>query len=349
MILLFRVDASTQIGTGHVMRCLALAQAWQEFGGEAHFATANLPKVLEERLTAENLTLHQLDVLPGSEEDAKQFAALAKELGGRRLVIDGYHFDSKYQKSLKNAGYNLLFWDDNGHANHYFADFVINQNIHAEPSLYLSREPYTQLLLGTKYAVLRKEFWSWRNWERAIPEKAKNILVTMGGSDPDNVTLRVIEALIDIQNEDLQVIVVVGGSNPHHASLQTAVVGSGDWIQLERNVSDMPALMAWADVAISAAGTTSWELLFMGLPALLVVLAENQERGASFLHKEGASINLGSGKNIISTTLAMNLSSLVVNRQLREDMSLKGTHLVDGYGVQRVIDIFSTTNQVESR
>lgn len=340
--LLLRADAGPQTGTGHVMRCLALAQAWQEEGMEALFVSAESMPALGKRLEIEGMQELLLPgFLPGSLEDAQETAVLAQEHSVRWIVIDGYHFGATYQKYLKDAGFSLLVWDDNGRTMHYYADFIINQNIYAEESLYEDRESYTQLLLGTSYAVLRREFWSWRGWEREISDKAKKVLVTMGGSDPDNVTLKVIRALQQIENDDLQVAVIVGGSNAHYPSLKAAIDDDKEWIQLQRNVTDMPSLMAWADMAISAAGSTCWELAFMGVPSLLLILAENQERAANYLNKYDIAVRLGFGSEIDLSTIITNTQSLVSDAHLRKEMSSRGAVLVDGFGVQRVISALS--------
>ena len=215
--LLLRPDASLKIGTGHVMRCLALAQGWQAQGGKTLIVMAKSTSNLDARLVTEGMqVLYLTEVLPGSLDDVRETAIIAQQHNAAWIIIDGYHFDAWYQKYLKEAGYPLLFVDDNGHARHYYADLILNQNIHANASMYGNRDPDTKLLLGPSYAVLRREFWSWRKWKRKIPRKARNILVTMGGSDPDNVTLKVIRALQQIEFDDLQFIIVVGGSNPHY-------------------------------------------------------------------------------------------------------------------------------------
>src|SRR5215208_338295 len=155
MRMLVRADASAEIGTGHVMRCLALAQAWQENKGTAHFAFASMTPALEAQLRAENMAITSLDASPGSDEDATQTIALAERAGAEWIVVDGYHFDALYQKAIKEANLRLVFMDDYGHASRYWADVVLNQNIYANDALYLNREPDTQLLLGTRYVLLR--------------------------------------------------------------------------------------------------------------------------------------------------------------------------------------------------
>ena len=110
-------------------------------------------------------------------------------------MVDGYQFNADYQRALKAAGFRVLFLDDYGHATHYSADLVLNQNAYANEKMYAARESYTRLLLGTDYCLLRREFSSWRGWKREIAPIGTKILVTMGGSDPENFTTDVVEAL----------------------------------------------------------------------------------------------------------------------------------------------------------
>src|SRR2546430_6705261 len=213
--LLIRADANVEIGTGHVMRCLALAQAWQDRGGDVVFAMAESSAGIDERLRLEQAQISRLDAMPGSADDAAQTASLAQELQADWAVVDGYHFDFAYQRFLKDTGLQLLIIDDYDHAGHYSADVVINQNISAKESLYTSRERYTRLCLGLDYVLLRREFKVWREWKREIAPVAKKILVTMGGSDPQNLTERVIGSLSSGDLKDLELIVVVGPGNPN--------------------------------------------------------------------------------------------------------------------------------------
>lgn len=339
--LIIRADASVVVGTGHVMRCLALAQAWQDKGGKAIFILANKSSALENRLRSEGMQVVYLLVETGSHEDANQTIDFAQKFNAQWIVVDGYHFGAKYQKAIKDFGVKLLVFDDYGHAEHYYADLVLNQNIAAHnEDLYCSREAYTQLLLGTQYALLRREFWQWRDWQRAINPIARKLLVTFGGSDPDNVTLKVIQALDWLNRDDLEVIVVIGGSNPHHEVLQKEIADSSLAISLQRNVSNMPELMAWADLAIASGGVTCWELAFMGLPSLLILLAKNQEAGIDKI--DGLSTkNLGLFSGLSPQKFAEELLNIINNPINRTKMSHQGKALVDGLGTLRTISILS--------
>ena len=324
------------MGTGHVMRCLALAQSWQDAGGNAVFAMTDPSPWARERLLKESVETETVSAASGTEEDAKQTAGLARQHIAAWIVVDGYQFGADYQRTLKSTGFKILFLDDYGHAGHYCADLVLNQNVSADESVYAHREPYTRLLLGPRYCLLRREFNAWQSWKRQIAPTGHRVLVTMGGSDPENVTERAIVALNSIEDNELEATIVVGGTNARSESLQRAV-GKGKKIVLRRDISNMAELMAWADVAVSGAGTTCWEMCRLGLPALLIDLAENQTPLARELHRRGCAFHLGGTRDVSSGKLAQQLERLLGCKEERQTMSLRCQELVDGEGSKRVV------------
>ncbi|HZQ68419.1 MAG TPA: UDP-2,4-diacetamido-2,4,6-trideoxy-beta-L-altropyranose hydrolase [Terriglobales bacterium] len=332
--LIIRADAGVAIGTGHVMRCLALAQAWQDAGGRCTFAMAESDPALRGRLSREGCEIHQIQSEVGSQDDAAEVARLARSLRAEWVVVDGYRFGGAYQEWIKAANLELLFVDDNGHAGRYSADLVLNQNVHATSDLYQQRAPRTELLLGLRYAMLRREFAGWRDWKRAIPEIASKILVTMGGSDPQNVTETAIHALNNLP-ADMTVRVVIGGSNPHYESLRQVLSGYGGRFELLHRVHDLPGLMAWADLAVSAAGSTCWEMCFLALPAVIIPVAENQRAAAACLDRLGAATQVSL---LTIEDLAEPISGLLLCSEKRRNMSSIARSLVDGDGATRVVD-----------
>jgi len=334
--LVIRADASMQIGTGHVMRCLALAQTWQDAGGEVLFVLVSSVPALDTRLKAERLDVVHLASEAGSADEAKQTLALASSRGAVWMVADGYQFGAQYQRAIKQAGLRLLFVDDYGHASPYSADVILNQNIYADQSLYFERAPDTHLMLGTSYALLRREFWPWCGRRHDTPALARKVLVTLGGGDPDNVTLKVIRAMQQIEIDELEAIVVIGYGNPHLETLAAEVRNAKSNVRLVSQAENMPEIMAWADVAISAGGTTNWELASMGVPNLVVVLADNQRAIAAGLARAGVAIDLGWFKHISDKQIAKALESLLLAEEQRFNMSELGQRLVDGKGALRV-------------
>jgi UDP-2,4-diacetamido-2,4,6-trideoxy-beta-L-altropyranose hydrolase len=345
--MLIRVDASVAIGTGHVMRCLALAQAWQDAGGgNPVFAMAETTPAVEDRLQSEGFEIVSIRASVAAGSDARQLAALAHERSAEWAVVDGYQFRAAYQGELKKAGLKVLFVDDNGDAGGYSADLVLNQNLHATEKMYEQREPYTQLLLGTRFCMLRREFSSWRGWNREISPMGRKVLITMGGSDPDRFTEAVIRSLRQVEIEGLETTVAVGGSNPNWASLQRVASEFSGSLHLHRDVADMAELMAWADAAVSAAGTTSWEMCLLGLPALLISVAANQHPLAQELNNRGCAIHLGTLQDLSAEKVASQLEQLLNSAETRSSLSRRALQLVDGNGAQRAASIMQRGNSV---
>lgn len=337
MNLLLRADATAEIGTGHAMRCLALAQAWQQRCGRAIFATAGMLPAIEERLRCENIQVEKLRFGGGTREDGDATVELAQRHSAEWIVADGYQFSPEYQHGMRAHGGKLLFIDDTGEGSHYFADVVLNQNIHARVESYSKREPYTRLLLGPRFAMLRNEFRVWRSAERVIPETGRKILVTMGGSDPTNFTKIAIGALEELKVPDLEVKVAVGGGNTHRETLGALTRRMSMNIDLLYNAENMPELMAWADVAVAAAGSTVWELCFLGLPALLIDIAANQKEIGFGLARHGAAIHLGSSHEVGIDEVSARVESLLRSPQQRSTLSARAHALVDGQGANRVV------------
>jgi len=337
--LLIRADANVAIGTGHVMRCLALAQAWEEGGGKAVFAMAELLPLVRERLASEGMEIVSVEEYPGSREDATTVGRMAHRLSADWIVVDGYHFDAGYQRELKASALHVLAVDDDGRCEHYWADVVLNQNIHAGENLYSSREPYTRLLLGLLYILLRREFGRWSEWKRQIPEVGRRVLITMGGSDPDNVTSLAIGAFLQANIPDKEAIVVLGGSSPQLGSVQALAAQSSGSVRLLEDSSNMPELMAWADMALIAGGGTLWELLSMGCPVLSYARNSVQQQINSKLESEGLIRGLGDPQHCGREQAAAALVVLANSQELRANYSRLGRERVDGRGAGRVCGV----------
>jgi UDP-2,4-diacetamido-2,4,6-trideoxy-beta-L-altropyranose hydrolase len=333
--ILIRADASTVIGTGHVMRCLALAQAWQDAGGAVVFALASASSSLRQRLLQESCTLVEVLGNPGSLEDAHETLRLAEEISACWIVVDGYHFGSQYQRALKLRGARILILDDFAHAETYSADLVLNQNIFAQATDYASTTS-SQLLLGPQYCLLRREFQAWRQSDRQTPSIAHRVLVTMGGSDPGNITSRATHAL-NLIEDDLEVAIVLGGSNQNSGDAEALAANCNKKVNIYNDPSNMAELMAWGDVALSAAGTTSWELCFMGVPAVLISVAPNQIPIAKGLSHRGCAIDAGKAADISPNEIAQSLRSLLRSEKLRTEIATRGRELIDGNGPRRVV------------
>lgn len=333
--LIIRADAIGQMGTGHVMRCFALAQAWSNTIGDVVFLTACLNPVLLKKLRDATFKVHVIDHPYPDGRDWDVTKSIITEYPNAWIVLDGYHLDEVYQKRVKETGNRVLVIDDTAHLQHYHADIILNQNLHAEHLIY-SHDPDTKLLLGTRYTLLRKEFYRWADLERKVSGVAHRVLVSFGGTDTENQTLKVVRALQKVDTSTFETVVVVGTSNSHIEEIETLVCESSVPIRLIQDTDDMAELMAWADVAITSAGSTTWELAFMGLPALVIATAENQTNVAVEVERLGAAQNLGWYDGLSELEISEALRALLLDSQRRQTMSVDGSAVVDGHGAERV-------------
>lgn len=348
-MLIIRADANAQIGTGHVMRCIALGQAWKDAvqgtGDRDHepviFICAEIPEALAVRLQSEGFGLIRISAEPGSPDDINQTLSAISDFTSPSssnqpwLVLDGYQFDMETHRMIREAGFKLLCIDDYNHLPEYEADILLNQNISANGFDYTCNADCRKLL-GTRFSLLRREFRRAPAHREAL-KAIRNILVTMGGSDPCNASLQVIDALSQLDRPDLNVKIIVGPSNPHIETLRHAVSSSTINYQLINPVRDMTELMGWADFAISAAGSTCWELAALGVPFATVVLADNQEELAKQLEKKASVFCAGwAGEGMIDR-LGTYLSSVLADYSIVQRCIEGLAGLVDRFGVDRIL------------
>jgi UDP-2,4-diacetamido-2,4,6-trideoxy-beta-L-altropyranose hydrolase len=337
--LIIRADANTQMGTGHVMRCIALAQTWQDRGGNVTILSHCKNEVIRRRILDEGFEFIPIEKPHPAPSDLEQVLKQV-EIRNSKLetwfVLDGYHFTPDYQEAIRKKGYRLLVIDDMAHLDHYDTDILLNQNIHASSLVYVCNND-TLKLLGCEYVLLRREFLKYKDWKREIPDKANNILVTMGGSDPDNVTVKVIEALKLLNKPDITVRIIIGPANPHQEMLRKTINSADFKAELLINPSNIPELMSWAELAISASGSTCWEMAFMGLPNIIIIIADNQSGIAKGLSNAGASINWGWHDNIKLKQCTQELREILEDKDKRICLSDQGRRLVDGKGRRRII------------
>lgn len=339
--LVIRADSNIQIGTGHIMRCIALGQAWKDQGGQVSFFSYCESIALQQFIRDEGFDLIEVqNSYPDSSDlihlkiHLKQFNETTEAIW---VVLDGYHFTSDYQKAIRKAGFKLLVIDDYNHLPEYHADILLNQNIGAEQLNYNCNQESLKLL-GYRYAMLRRDFFQYKNFARNIPQKTKKILVAMGGADPDNITLKVINALLILNDSELDIRVIIGPSNPNRQSLETAIKGLESKILIISPSPDqMPDLMAWAELAITAGGSTCWELCFMQVPMLVVIAAENQREICWRLDENYMGCCLGWYHDFSVKESSLKINKLIKDYPTRHHMVEQEKSNVDGKGLKRIL------------
>lgn len=242
---------------------LCAAWSWVDSGGQAVLLGCCEGTALSERITSEGVTYVPMEGEWSGRLDIDRYLHVAAELQdanatfGLLIALDGSQFDSDYQRRIKGAGYKLLWFDDYAHLDRYWADIVVNQNAYADTATYDSKESYVRILAGASYVALRREFLSCADTVRQILSTATKVLVTFGGADPGDGTLKVAEDIGLMRNDVLDVRIIVGAANSSVAAVCETASSCDCNIEVLTNVTNMSEKMMWADIDVGSAGTTS--------------------------------------------------------------------------------------------
>lgn len=347
-----RVDASVQIGTGHFMRCLTLADGLRQRGVQILFASRFLPDHLRGLLNIKGHKFAHLesnssecaaDDLPHAHWLGTSQIADAKDtsnaLSGSEwdwLVVDHYALDTRWETLLRRTVKNIFVIDDIANRLHD-CDILLDQNFYVDmDARYRTRVPADcQLLLGPRYVLLREEFQLLRKSDNIRNGPVRRLLIIFGGVDADNYTSCVIEALTNLELTNLQVDVVIGSQHPFRKQIVSDCSRLG--FSCHQQTNRVAELMAVADLAIGACGFTSYEFAAMQLPAILIPVTDIQATVAKELSKKGIAYALfPSGKDIVEEISAV-LKKIIGSSSSRTSMSLACHDFVDAEGVNRVI------------
>lgn len=362
MNVVFRVDASLQIGTGHVMRCLTLAEALAAHGASCQFISRVQPGNLIEFVRGRGYIVHALSESPAGIEadptadkaqsvahshwlgvtqaqDAEACAPILAELQPDWLIMDHYALDARWERALKPYYRRLMVIDDLADRPHE-SDLLLDQTYSREAEDYRAWvSANCRLLCGSQYALLRPEFAALRPYslQRRAKPQLRQLLITMGGVDKDNATGQVLEALRSCAlPADCRITVVMGATAPWLKEVERLAQNMPWPTQVKVGVGDMAQLMADSDLAIGAAGATSWERCCLGLPTIMVVLADNQHQVAQGLEQTGAAYVIESIHSI-ARHLPSRLTPLIESPMLLRAMSQSASDIVDVHGIDNVV------------
>jgi UDP-2,4-diacetamido-2,4,6-trideoxy-beta-L-altropyranose hydrolase len=336
---LFRCDVSPQVGMGHLKRCMVLADELKQRGSSIFFILRsehfNAPQELKYLCDG----LDFLDWRINPIDDARAVVRLHRKYRIRASVIDHYRGDEDYQTQLHNAQIQWLQFDS-CRQKRLWANWVLDPTLASEQCDYQSARMHadTVFLLGPRYALLRQEF-SRRQSETECRPLVKKILLTFGGGDDGGVTVFALEALQPIDPR-IERVVLVSSANPRIVDIQ-------NWIQTNSTIAttlrvdekEIASRMSEADIAITAGGMTTFETAAMGLPTLIVQIADNQRRNAMGWQKKGVAADLGPIDGLDHRTINRQTADLIGDYGLRRQMSNLGKNLVDGLGTRRVARI----------
>ncbi len=360
MKVVFRTDASLEIGTGHVIRCLTLADALRQRGASCKFICRDHPGNMIDFIRRHGHEVTALSVNQGVndisdagrikkdqhadwlgsnwETDAEQTIVAVGTGVVSWIVVDHYAIDFKWEKKLRSACKNLMVIDDLANRTHN-CDVLLDQNL--VPNLTYRYDKYIPVeclrLLGPNFALLQPVYSELRSRTSPRLGPIQNLLVYFGGTDQHNFTGLTLSAFLSLKRSDLILDVVIGPGNLHATAIRQQIHDRSN-ITLHEMLPTLALLMQKADLAIGAGGATTWERLCLGLPSLVVTLADNQISVAEALSSYDIVRYLGN-YDAVTESILMQALQAVMHESCLEKWSRDCMNIVDGKGVDRVVSI----------
>lgn len=362
MKIFFRTDASLEIGSGHVMRCLTLAEALKTNGAECHFICRDHDGHLILHIQSQGFTVHVLKgelSLPtaradlfhahwlgtSQENDAQQSSVILRNHEIAWLIVDHYALDSRWESFVRPYVDQIMVIDDLADRTHD-CDLLLDQTFGRDEQDYKELAPQScRFLCGTKYSLLRPEFLKLRDYSlsRRFQHQfaLKRLLINLGGVDKDNITSQILEMMKSFTFiDEFEITVVLGASCPWKNEVEAIAQDLPGKSSVLVNVKNIASIMAESDLAIGAAGATAWERCCLGLPSIMLVIANNQHLVAQSLSAVGAAVVIDDLSKV-RLRLGRILFSFREDKDKLRLMSCRSSELVDGSGVQRVISAIS--------
>lgn len=347
MNIFVRTDSSVDIGLGHVMRCLTLAEELCKRGATVNFICRDLPGNICHLIKQKGFKTGLLyNKFIDQETDAMQTKAELNdsEMRADWIIADHYFLSKEWENMIRPIAKKIMVIDDFNNRYHN-CDLLLNQNLSQDiGSSYDGFIPDNcQKLLGPTYSLLRPEFLhASHEFKRHIKE-AKRLLVFFGGSDPTNETSKTLLAIQMLNMPDIETIVIIGTSNPFRAEIERLALQIKG-VTCYFNPENIAELMAASDICIGAGGSSTWERCCMGLPSIVISVAENQRRVIEDIGRQGIVVDMGCQDKINEFDLKNEIENLIKDIDKRRMMSVKSKGLVDGKGSNRVADIMLGTN-----
>jgi len=351
MNIAIRVDASTQIGTGHLIRCLTLADALKQRGVQIRFVSFQMPEYFQDLLTTKGhefmMLNNGLSEINSGDLSHSHWLSTSQYIDAQNtvqalagqiwdwLIVDHYALDYRWESVLRQTAKNILVIDDIADR-HHDCDVLLDQNFYTDMNTrYTGKVPgHCQLLLGPDYALLRDEFRQLHEQAEPHTGSVKRILVFFGGMDKGNYTTRAIKAVDKIDSHDLHVDVVIGAQHTHRQQIESVCVDRNFFCHVQTN--QMAELMTAADLSIGAGGSATWERCCLGLPTLTICTADNQRKQIADAASEGL-LYAPRLKGELILVLKHHLKTLMENDYLRNLLSRNSMKAVDGRGVLRIM------------
>lgn len=359
MKVVIRADASLQIGIGHVMRCLTLADALKSRGVDVRFICRAHPGHLKDLIKDRGYQVYLLSIIKnyqasGSddlshanwlgaswEQDAKEISSIIENINVDWIIVDHYALDARWESSVRKKNCRIMVIDDIADRIHD-CSLLLDQTYNRNEAIYKSLVPDNCLIMtGSEYALLRPEFSGLRKFslQRRTTLTIEHVLITMGGVDQHNVTSKILDILLKCNfSKNCHISIVLGSTSPWVESIKVDAKKLRWSTDVLVNVDNIAQLMADSDLCIGAAGSTAWERCCLGLPTMMVVTANNQKEIAASLSKTGACIYLGdySDDDFKERTISK-INAYIKDSQLQKSIIESASKVTNGEGVKFIL------------
>jgi len=357
MKIIMRVDSSQKMGSGHIMRCLTLAEKLRVSGAIVEFITRNHQGNINEQINSRgfknyllpNSIIDKQQHLTGYEQwlgakpntDADETIEIVKDMEVDWLIIDHYALDHNWEKKLRSYAKKIMVIDDMANRIHS-CDILFDQTYGRKELDYNKLIPADcKLLLGSENALLRPDFSKLR--QKALKRREdycmiNNILISMGSMDEENITQDVLNAVTEFKwKSKKNITIVLASAAPHLQSIKKDLSQYNLSVNVLTDVINMAELMLEADLAIGAGGTTSWERCCLALPTILITLSENQQKIGENLAKVGATITLQKDSKM-KKNIKLSIEKLIQDKASYMSMCHNAAKVCDGSGAKRTVE-----------
>ena len=344
MNIFIRTDASVEIGTGHVMRCITLAKQLVSKGAEVSFICRDFLGNKIAFIQEQGFSVYILPSLIDEGHwnwisefwkwDAEETRQILREKNADLLIVDHYSIDIKWEKELRSLVKHIMVIDDLANRIHD-CDLLLDQNYYRNMhDRYKNLIPNSCMkLLGPNYVLLREDFLSIHIEKLNRHKNLNNILIFFGGTDPTGETIKVLKAIKELALADVEYNVVVGDTNPQKNKVKNLCQQISN-VKFHCQISNMAELMVKAVLAIGAGGTTSWERCYLGLPTLLIIVADNQKEVAHAINERRVVYCLGESKEVAYNIIREKIYEMYKNPAIIKEMAGNCWEVINPYKVK---------------
>jgi len=330
--IIVRADGGFNEGLGHITRCIYFIKNFNS-SFDVIFCIKQNPEV-KEFLTAQYYSVYEINPNISINEEIDYLVSLSSDL----LILDVRNKINLFFKRCAEKFNKVLRFDDSDRNISIYSKYYLNYNLYAENIDFDVINKDGKLFLGPKYYILNPSFKEYENYERSFRKRAKNILITMGGSDPKNLTTKIVKSIIKLK--DIHLNVVLGKLYEYYGEIESLKNNFKDKISIYKNIDNMPEMMAKNEIIIGTGGNTSFEAAYMGLPGILINQIDLQARNSKNYEEKKIFCDGGLGEAKTEGEILDLVKKLIDSKEIRMNLSENGKNLVSYQGIKSVIEKF---------